>query len=125
MKNTLKLRYLAIVLILFYRFSVGTSTGTFLGVDGHVYLIAFCFMSLLLLGMDIFLYWKKKDYYLQDIQDWLEIFLVFLCSVIIIFYSGYIFIKDRTWLFAVISGVYLLQVLFWGFALVRSKRKTE
>ena len=125
MKILLRFRYIVILPLLFYRYSLGGKSGKFLGITSDVYLIVFVIISLLTLAIEAIYYWRDKSYEAIGIKDRFEVVTVFLFSCLIVLYCIYVILKEFSFIFSLIAVVYLIQSVFWGVVLAKKEIKVE
>lgn len=122
MSKVLKYRYVVLLPLLFYRYSVGSHDNSFLGINSSIYLITFSFLSLILLGIDIAEYTGTKTYQSLYIKDQYELMINLGLSIFLVIYSADIFLKGNFIWFLVIAIIYLLYSFFWGIVLLKARR---
>ncbi len=115
----LRYRFIILLPVFFYRYAEGAKNHIFLGIKAVVYLNLFCFLSLVVLGLEIFSYIKKHDYSAMRISGYFELPWIVFSSLCVAGYSLYLFFIDFLTVFSVIAGIYFLQAVFFSIVLSR------
>lgn len=122
MTGSLKYRIIVLLPLFCYRYALGATSKTFLGIKSNAYLIIFCVLSLAILSMEIFIYSKKRNYKALNIKGYFDIALIIFFSLCIVGYCIYTFYNEGWLLFLIAGFIYLMQSIFFGMIFFREKR---
>ncbi len=125
MRKALIFKFLILIPLFFYRYSVGADNSSFLGIKGDTYLMIFCLVSLIVSGIEIFAYLKSKSAGVLNVADTLESGVVFLFNLIVVIYGIYVFVTEGKHIFLYISIIYTIQCIFWAVVFIRKYGKGQ